>query len=55
MIGDREHDILGAKENQLPATAVLSGFGSKEELLDAGAIALAAETQELLALIPDSL
>ena len=55
MIGDREHDILGAKENQLPAIGVLYGFGSKEELLDAGAIALAAETQELLALIPDSL
>ena len=37
MIGDRKHDILGAKANGLHSLGVLYGFGSREELLDAGA------------------
>ena len=37
MIGDREHDILGAKAHGLPSIGVLSGFGSRQELEDAGA------------------
>ena len=41
MIGDRSHDILGAKANGLSAIGVLYGFGSEEELLSAGAVALA--------------
>ena len=30
MIGDREHDILGAKYNGVKTIGVLYGFGSKE-------------------------
>lgn len=37
MIGDREHDIIGAKKNHLDAIGVLYGYGSYEELSDAGA------------------
>ena len=37
MIGDREHDIIGAKENNLDAIGVLYGFGNREELETAGA------------------
>lgn len=32
MVGDREHDILGAKRNHIPAIAVTYGYGSAEEL-----------------------
>ena len=37
MIGDREHDIFGAKENGLPSIGVLYGYGSEDELKAAGA------------------
>lgn len=37
MIGDREHDILGAKKNGLKSCGVLFGYGSCEELKTAGA------------------
>lgn len=37
MVGDREHDILGAKENGLDSMGVLYGYGSREELCEAGA------------------
>ncbi len=37
MIGDREHDILGAKANGIDSVGVLYGYGSREELSDAGA------------------
>ncbi|MFR8548355.1 MAG: HAD family hydrolase [Lachnospiraceae bacterium] len=37
MVGDREHDILGAKENGLDCMGVLYGYGSREELSEAGA------------------
>ncbi|MBP5224617.1 MAG: HAD family hydrolase [Lachnospiraceae bacterium] len=33
MIGDREDDILGARENGLDCAAVLYGYGSMEELM----------------------
>ena len=32
MIGDRLHDVLGAKENEIPVIGVLYGYGSREEL-----------------------
>lgn len=37
MIGDREHDILGAKKFSMDSIGVLYGYGSREELTDAGA------------------
>jgi len=37
MIGDREHDVLGAKANGLRAIGVLWGYGTRDELNTAGA------------------
>ena len=47
MVGDREHDVLGAKALGLPCVGVLYGYGSREELTAAGAAALA-ETPKAL-------
>ncbi len=48
MIGDREHDILGAKTAEIDVLGVLYGYGSREELIRAGAVNLA-ETVEAIA------
>ena len=37
MIGDRSHDIIGAKNNGMAAIGVLYGYGSSDELIKAGA------------------
>ncbi len=37
MIGDRSHDMVGAKNNGMKAIGVLYGYGSRDELLEAGA------------------
>lgn len=47
MVGDREHDVLGAKENNLPCVGVLFGYGSRAELEAAGAAEIAATVAEL--------
>ena len=47
MIGDRLHDIRGAKLNGLRSAGVLWGYGSREELSEAGADALFADMPEL--------
>ena len=41
MVGDRSHDVLGAKAHGIGTVGVLWGYGSEKELTDAGAIALA--------------
>ena len=40
MIGDREHDIVGARANGIFAIGVTYGYGTREELTTAGADAL---------------
>jgi phosphoglycolate phosphatase len=42
MIGDREHDVLGAKANRIDCLGVTYGYGTSEELIEAGAIDLVA-------------
>lgn len=37
MVGDREHDVFGAKEAGIDCLGVLYGFGDREELEKAGA------------------
>lgn len=54
MIGDRLHDILGAKENGIASIGVLYGFGSREEHLEAGADAIAADFKELKDILLES-
>jgi len=37
MVGDRSHDVIGAKKNGLPCYGALWGYGSVPELQEAGA------------------
>lgn len=37
MVGDREHDVCGAKANGMRSIGVTYGYGSRRELADAGA------------------
>jgi len=48
MIGDRNYDILGAKENGLDSIGVLYGFGDYEELTEAGANYIAKNVEDIL-------
>ena len=41
MVGDREHDVLGAARCGIACLGVLFGYGSREELEGAGAVAVA--------------
>lgn len=47
MVGDRSHDILGAKKCSVKSLGVLYGFGSLEELKNAGADYIAETPKEL--------
>lgn len=51
MIGDREHDVLGAKQLGLDSIGVLYGYGDYEELKKAGATYIAETVQDILPLI----
>lgn len=48
MVGDRKHDILGAKENGLEAVGVLYGYGDRQELEAAGVDYLAEQAEEII-------
>ncbi len=48
MVGDREHDVLGARKNGLNTIGVLYGYGSREELEAAGAWRIAATAADIL-------
>ena len=48
MVGDRKHDILGAKQIGIKSVGVLFGFGSKEELISAGADNIAENAKDIL-------
>ncbi len=51
MIGDREHDILGAKKTGLDVIGVLYGYGSKDELANAGATVFAETVGDIQKLV----
>lgn len=51
MVGDRHFDIDGAKANGVRAVGVTWGFGSEDELREAGADAIAADAAELAGLL----
>lgn len=48
MIGDRSHDVVGARTNGMTAIGVLYGYGSEAELKGAGAHHICAAHPELL-------
>ena len=47
MIGDREHDIFGAKKVGIDSIGVLYGYGSSAELTNAGATYLVENVEGL--------
>ena len=47
MIGDREHDMYGAKVNGLSSIGVLYGYGDEAELKEAGATWIVKDAKEL--------
>lgn len=47
MVGDRSHDIIGARANGIASIGVLFGYGSEEELLEAGADRIVKTVEEL--------
>ncbi|WP_233183182.1 HAD family hydrolase [Paenibacillus sonchi] len=47
MIGDREHDIIGARACGVASVGVLIGYGSEEELQSAGADYIARNVKEV--------
>lgn len=49
MVGDRRHDIEGARENALPSIGVAYGYGGYEELAAAGADQIVCSVSELRA------
>jgi phosphoglycolate phosphatase len=51
MIGDREHDVLGAKVHGVATIAVTWGYGSRSELEAAGADQLVDTLEQLIAAV----
>lgn len=51
MVGDRLHDVAGAKANGLDCIGVLYGYGSRDELVSAGADAIAEDIPALTRLL----
>ena len=54
MVGEREHDVLGAKLVGLDSIGVLYGYGDYAELKNAGATYIAENVAEILKLILDN-
>ena len=48
MIGDRNYDILGARENGMDSIGVLFGFGDYEELTKAGANYIVERVEDIM-------
>ena len=51
MVGDTVFDVLGANEHQIRTIAVGWGYGDHEDMKNAGAIALATDTQALYSML----
>ena len=51
MVGDRKHDVIGAKECGVFSVGVTYGYGSREELLEYGADAIVDQPEELAVLL----
>ncbi len=51
MVGDRKHDVIGARENGLESIGVLYGYGDRQELVKAGADYLAETVEDIAYLL----
>ena len=47
MVGDTEFDVLGAAKHNIPCIGVSWGYGSTEQMISAGAIAVVNTMKEL--------
>ena len=54
MVGDRDHDVLGAMHHGITCIGVTWGYGSIQELLSSGAVALADTPAEVVDLVQQS-
>ena len=54
MVGDRDHDVLGAMHHGITCIGVTWGYGSMTELLTSGAVALADSPAEVVELVHQS-
>ena len=54
MVGDRRHDVIGGHASSLPVVGVTYGYGSREELSEAGADRLADSVSDLAAILTGS-
>lgn len=55
MIGDRSHDVVGARVNNVRALGALWGYGTRAELVDAGADRVYESLHELVSHLTSSL
>lgn len=51
MVGDTKFDVIGAKMHGIPTIGVSWGFGEVDEMIEAGAAAIANTTEELLEML----
>jgi len=51
MVGDRKHDMIGARANQVKGIGVLYGYGSRDELEQAQAFAVVERPSDLVGLL----
>ena len=51
MVGDRDHDVHGAQHHGIACVGVTWGYGTPQELLSAGAVALAESPAEVAELV----
>ena len=51
MVGDTKFDIIGAKHHGIPAIGVSWGYGKVEDMVAAGAAAIADTPEQLLSLL----
>ena len=51
MVGDREHDVIGANNNKIKCIGVGYGYGSEAELLESGAFLYVNNVDELAEII----
>ena len=51
MVGDRMHDMIGAREAGIDSIGVLFGYGTREELLSHGATHIAETAEEIFEIV----
>ena len=51
MVGDTAYDVIGAKHHGIPTIGVAWGYGKVADMVSAGAVAIARDTEELFNLL----